>query len=132
MSGILLDTHVLLWFLDPQQKGKLSDAALRELEDNEDAAFSIASLWEIGIKLGLDKPGFQLQDGWWKTIPETLLAQGFKRIDITPDDCRAAAELELHHRDPFDRMLIAQAKNRSLSIVTADSKFAPYGVEVIW
>ena len=103
MSGILLDTHVFLWFLDPQQKGKLSDAALRELEENEDAAFSIASLWEIGIKLGLDKPNFQLQVGWWKTIPEALLAQGSKRIDITPDDCRAAAELELHHREPTSK-----------------------------
>jgi PIN domain nuclease of toxin-antitoxin system len=122
--NLLLDTHVLLWWLaDDQRLG----AACREaitLRTN-DVLVSAATAWEISIKQALGK----------LKAPEDLVDQmtlaGFTPAPITVQDGLDAGRLPRHHDDPFDRMLIAQAASRNLTIVTADRRFAEYEVPVL-
>ena len=127
---ILLDTHALLWLLAGD--GRLSTRAVEIYEDSEYLHFSIASLWEIGIKLGLARQDFALDHNWWRDIPQALTHEGVHRMDVSPEHCRVVSELPLHHRDPFDRMLIAQAQAESCDILSIDSKFDAYDIERVW
>lgn len=127
---LLLDTHALLWALEDDPR--LSRAARKHFESAEDIVFSVVSLWEIGIKLGLGKPDFALAPGWWDAIPQGLVAQGVRRLDILGEHCFEVSRLPLHHRDPFDRMLIAQAITGKRSILSCDTKFDDYPVRRVW
>jgi PIN domain nuclease of toxin-antitoxin system len=126
---LLLDTHTFLWFIgnDP----RLSTTAAGLIADPDTPVrVSVVSAWEIVIKLGtgkltLDRPLAQL----W---PESLAANDFEVLDVTSRHVLALEGLPLHHRDPFDRLLIAQALTEGLEIVSADSAFAPYPVHCIW
>jgi PIN domain nuclease of toxin-antitoxin system len=121
---LLLDTHALLWAIgDPE---RLRDAARTALWDaGNEVRVSVASIWEIGIKRGLGK----------LTAPDDLgphlEAANFEPLLISLEHARAAGLLPPHHRDPFDRMLIAQAQLESLTIVTRDARFVPYGVQLL-
>lgn len=128
--SLLLDTHAMLWALsgDP----RLSKKARRLYDNEEDLAFSVVSLWEIGIKLGLQRQDFALADNWWRSIPQELVSQGALRLDVEPEHCRIVAGLPMHHRDPFDRMLIAQAMSTNRSILSIDEKFDDYAVRRVW
>lgn len=126
----LLDTHALLWILSGDSR--LSDRATRAWEEAEQISFSIVSLWEIGVKLGLGRKDFVLDSGWWREIPSALTREGGSRLDVDPEHCREVSRLPLHHRDPFDRMLIAQARLESLSIISIDAQLDPYGIERVW
>ncbi|HMO03727.1 MAG TPA: type II toxin-antitoxin system VapC family toxin [Kiritimatiellia bacterium] len=128
--AVLLDTHAVLWFLSDDDR--LSKRARTVLEREEDLFFSPVSLWEIGIKLGLNRPGFQLSEGWWRDIPQELTAQNIGRLELRPEDFREVARLPLLHRDPFDRMLVVQAMNGEHAILSMDHQLARYGVKVIW
>lgn len=125
MSSLLLDTHVLLWALaDPDS---LSPPARAALESGATPAYlSAASVWEISIKRRSGK----------LTAPDDLVAQaqaiGFEPLPIGFDHAQLAGELPLHHRDPFDRMLVAQALAETLTIVTKDPQFGAYGVKTLW
>jgi PIN domain nuclease of toxin-antitoxin system len=127
---LLLDTHTILWALtdDP----RLSNTARTEYSFCGQLYFSMVSLWEIGIKLGLKRDDFQLANNWWQVIPETLTRSGVARIDIEPIHCQRVASLQLHHRDPFDRLLIAQALELNAGILSKDSKMDAYGVSRVW
>ena len=127
---VLLDAHAALWLLADHPR--LSSRAKRTFEGAEVPVFSMVSLWEIGVKLGLRREDFQLDSAWWRTIPETLVAQGSTRIDVEPVDCREVAILPLHHRDPFDRMLVVQALRLECPILSIDEKFDAYRVKQIW
>lgn len=128
--NLLLDTHAILWALteDP----RLSDTARGAYENAERPVFSMVSLWEIGIKLGLNRPDFRLRDDWWRVIPETLTRQGVARLDIEPEHCRRVAGLPPHHRDPFDRLLAAQALDLDADILSCDAKLDVFGVGRVW
>lgn len=128
--SVLLDTHALLWALsgDP----RLSKKARRIYDTEKDLAFSMVSLWEIGIKLGLQRKDFALAENWWRSIPQELVAQGAVRLDVDPEHCRIVAGLPMHHRDPFDRMLIAQAMSTRRSLLSIDTKFDDYAVRRVW
>lgn len=121
---LLLDTHVLLWWLgdDPQ----LSDAAASALADGENLALvSAASIWEIEIKRSkgaLKAPG---------DIVEQTAAAGFSLLPITAAHARDAGRLPRHHDDPFDRMLVAQAAAENVTLVTSDSAIAGYGISLM-
>lgn len=125
----MLDTHVLLWAL--MEPEKLSAPALACIEDPATRLLvSSASAWEISIKHHLGKlQGAEavLNDfsGHLKRLQADLLA-------ITLEHALAAGALPRHHRDPFDRMLIAQAKLERVALVSSDGAFAAYDVEVIW
>ena len=124
MKRLLLDTHTLLWWLaDHRALGKASKALIAA---NDSVVFvSAASIWEIAIKKALGKlsaPGnFDsiLEDGGFDTLPVEVF------------HAEQAGSLPAHHRDPFDRMLVAQAQAEGLTIVTADPQLAAYGVRVL-
>lgn len=126
----LMDTHVVLWFLSGDKR--LSGSALKIIQSEEEIYFSPVSLWEIGIKLGLGRSGFVLAEDWWRTIPRGLTNQRINRLEVMPEDYREVARLPLHHRDPFDRMLIVQASNNNCSIISADRQLNKYKVKVMW
>jgi PIN domain nuclease of toxin-antitoxin system len=126
----LLDTHAILWFLSGD--ARLSDRARDILETEKALYFSPVSLWEIGIKLGLKKTDFQLDSDWWRSIPQSMIAQGIQRLDLLPEHFRDVAFLPMKHRDPFDRMLIVQAKYHAYVLLSADQKLRMYNVKVEW
>jgi PIN domain nuclease of toxin-antitoxin system len=120
---LLLDTHVLLWQLDDR---KLSATATEAIDAATELLFSVVSFAEIGIKIAVGK----LADR--REVYDDLLVQGgIRTLGLTPDQGLAVADLPLHHRDPFDRLLISQARSEGLTIVTADPHFARYDVPVI-
>jgi PIN domain nuclease of toxin-antitoxin system len=125
----LLDTHALLWWLvdDP----RLGDGARGLLEDaGSGLYFSAASSWELAIKVGLGR--LKLPDPPRKLIPRVLREQAIRPLDVTHAHALAVAELPPHHRDPFDRMLVAQARLEKLAVVTGDPEIARYGVRIVW
>ena len=122
---ILLDTNAFIWWRDGSPR--LSPHAREQIGDTEnDIAVSITSLWEITVKRALGKLRF-LQD-----FEEVLAEEGFDLLPLAYRHLRALADLPLHHRDPFDRLLIAQAVVERIPIATADRRFAVYGVELLW
>jgi PIN domain nuclease of toxin-antitoxin system len=122
---ILPDSHALLWLL--KDSPRLSVRA-RELmiDDDNPFLFSAAAVWEIRIKQALGKLE-HVQDAF-----EVFEEVGVTPLPITYAHAEAAAALPLHHRDPFDRMLVAQAQLEDAVIVTADPAFAAYDVRTAW
>jgi PIN domain nuclease of toxin-antitoxin system len=122
--NLLMDTHTLLWWLDDNPT--LSKKARAAISDSKNSVFiSAAVIWEIGIKQALGKlkiPG---------KFREVLEAQPFEMLDITAEHAHAIVSLPGHHRDPFDRMLIAQARVERFTIVTRDIHIMKYKVPVI-
>lgn len=121
--NLLLDTHVLLWWvsgdqLDPEASTQIADPANL-------VCVSAASVWEMSIKQTLGKLRF---DG----DIDTILSEDFEPVPITFDDARLAGSLPEHHRDPFDRMLVAQAQARELVLVSRDLALEPYDVQILW
>lgn len=130
MNKLILDTHALLWILNGDPR--LSKKAKRAYENADDIWFSMVSLWEIGIKLGLHRDHFSLSPDWWREIPIAMTQQGVKRLNIEPEHCQGVSLLPHHHRDPFDRLLIAQCKQSTCSILSVDSQFDAYSIHRIW
>jgi PIN domain nuclease of toxin-antitoxin system len=128
VSGFLLDTHVLLWFIEADTR--LSDRA-RDLLTNDDIILSVSvvSLWEIVIKLNIGKLKIGYTTG---EIYQLLNQLRVEILPIEPGDLDYYLTLPLHHRDPFDRLLIAQTMNRRLVLVSADQALKPYEVEQLW
>ena len=119
---LLLDTHVLLWALGrPERLG----AETRDwLEDPANTVlFSAASIWEIAIKAGLGRPDFPQRP---ERVAEGARATGFVELPVHGDAAARVATLPPHHRDPFDRLLVAQALHEPARLVTADPLLAPY------
>jgi PIN domain nuclease of toxin-antitoxin system len=120
---LLLDTHVFLWW-QADHPG-LSDAAREAIAAADVVFVSAASAWEAVLKVSIGK--LRLKEGFAKGVA----AGGFSPLPIDMAHAEAVAELPFHHRDPFDRILIAQAMVEGLAIVTHDSQFSRYGVPVI-
>jgi PIN domain nuclease of toxin-antitoxin system len=125
---ILLDTHTFLWFVNDSPE--LSTAAAELLESDVDLLLSTASLWEIAIKVNLEK--LSLPDDYERFIPQQIALNDIEVFPIAIDHLNVVAKLPLHHRDPFDRMLIAQAMHEGIQVVSADTKFDAYNVERKW
>lgn len=126
---VLVDTHAILWWLrdDP----RLSQRARAILADGgNDLYWSIASSWEIAVKLPLGK--LELDRPLHHLFAEIVSNQGVEVLPISHEHCGRLAELPLRHRDPFDRMLIVQAQHAGVPILTADPKFEAYDVKVLW
>lgn len=125
---ILLDTHTFLWFVNDSPE--LSTDAAELLESNVDLLLSTASLWEIAIKVNLKK--LSLPDDYERFIPQQIALNDIEVLPIAIDHLNVVAKLPLHHRDPFDRMLIAQAMREGIQVVSADTKFDAYNVDRKW
>lgn len=123
----LLDTHVFLWYLlgDPNLSSKAKEA----IDTKTDLYFSIASLWEISIKINIGK--LQLNRSF-EYLPKELQYINAQILPITSKDTEIYAVLPLHHRDPFDRILIAQAMNHSLVLISRDEAFDAYPIQRVW
>jgi PIN domain nuclease of toxin-antitoxin system len=124
---ILIDTHVFLWGLTTE--GRLSQT-VRSLLPVADVWISVASIWEIITKVQVGKLTLPSPVGPFLTAK--LAFNGVSVLPITLDHVLKIESLELHHRDPFDRVLIAQSIHEKLPLVTADPHFQRYPVEVIW
>lgn len=126
---LLLDTHVVIWALtDPNRIGAAARAAL---EDGANTAFvSAASLWEICIKQNLGK--LTLEEGWKRAFESEIAGGSFTWLPISRAHCFETLALPWHHRDPFDRLLIAQARVEQAVLVTEDGAFPLYEVQTIW
>lgn len=126
--NILLDTHTFLWYL--QDSKELSSKAAEILEDpSNNFWLSIASLWEISIKLGLGK--LRLQNSF-SELKAMLQQLKIEVLLITFSDTERYLNLPLHHRDPFDRILVAQAMNHSLVLISCDLAFDAYNLQRVW
>ncbi len=127
--GVLLDTHALIWWLDDDPR--LSRAARVAIADPESLVYvSAASAWEMATKVRLGKlrdPG-----GAVPRLSQVLRDRALTALPVTVDHAVAAGGLSGPHRDPFDRMLIAQSRIEGLPVVTADPVFTRYAVPVIW
>jgi PIN domain nuclease of toxin-antitoxin system len=125
---ILLDTHAILWYItgDKQLPNKMVDI----INDTSNRCFiSIASIWEVVIKLSLDKLNIK---GGFDTIEDFIENNDFEILPIDFDDTKTLLGLELIHRDPFDRMIISQAITSGLKIITKDRHIKKYNVDIIW
>ena len=119
---VLIDTHLLI--LAASAPERLSQRATQIITDESvEAYFSIASIWEVAIKSGLHRPDSSVDS---RLLRRGLLRAGFDELVIHGDHASAVAELEVIHRDPFDRMLIAQAGHEGMDLITSDPIVARY------
>ncbi len=125
----LLDTHAFLWWiLDDPRLSPRAGAIIRD-PDNE-VLFSAASAWEIVIKAQLGRITFE--DDLAELIPRQVAANGFVSLAVTTDHALQVSALPMLHRDPFDRMLVAQAQREKATLLSADPAVAQYPVETLW
>ncbi|MBI4293601.1 MAG: type II toxin-antitoxin system VapC family toxin [Betaproteobacteria bacterium] len=126
---VLLDTHVFLWWVEGDRA--LPARARAALANHEsECLVSLASAWELAIKVGLGKLKLALPVK--RYVVEHVAANGFRLLDIRMAHVGRVESLDPHHGDPFDRLLIAQALEEDLPVVTADPVFRRYGVKRIW
>lgn len=126
--NILMDTHAFLWYFQGNEQLSFKAAEILEDTDN-DLCLSMASLWEIAIKLSLGK--LTLQNPFHE-LPDVLEQLMIRILPISFADTECCSTLPFHHRDPFDRMLISQAINHSLVIVSVDTAFDAYPIQRLW
>jgi PIN domain nuclease of toxin-antitoxin system len=126
---VLLDTHSLIWAVD--DPGRLSRPAAATLQDPaNELLVSAATVWEIAIKVGIKK--LVLTRPYRDWMNQALADLSAALLPITVEYADAQANLPDHHRDPFDRLLIAQTKIEAIPLVSADAAFDPYGVNRLW
>jgi PIN domain nuclease of toxin-antitoxin system len=124
----LLDTHTVIWFINGDND--LAEKAKEEIIKKPYNNFvSIVSFWEIAIKISIGK--LELK-GSFDTFVDKVKSNSFQILSVSSIDALAVATLPFHHRDPFDRMIIAQAQNNKLQIITRDDAFALYEVATLW
>ncbi|MFN4253915.1 MAG: type II toxin-antitoxin system VapC family toxin [Saprospiraceae bacterium] len=125
---LLLDTHALIWFLNGDTQ--LSSTAQSAIESPENQSFvSIAAVWEIAVKnslgkLALNRPFAELR--------HQIQMNGFEIMPIRFEHAQRVNQMPFHHRDPFDRIMLAQALTDALTIISRDPLFEPYGVDLVW
>jgi PIN domain nuclease of toxin-antitoxin system len=125
---LLIDTQVILWFQSSDEK--LSNRAKELIFDGNNTCYiSMASLWEMAIKINLNKLiiGLPFED-----FPEYLIANNFSILNLEFSHLKTLSILGNHHRDPFDRLLIAQSIAEQMPILSADPHFQSYDVELLW
>ena len=126
---LLLDTHAFLWFIldDP----KLSEDAKKLISDGDNMALvSPATYWEIAIKISIGK--YALPEPYAVFMERELSMNDFTILPIEPKHTAVLTKLPFHHRDPFDRLLIAQAVTEAIPLVSIDSRFDAYPVSRLW
>ena len=126
---LVLDTHTFIWAVSEPEKLSARARTVIASTDN-DVLWSAAGSWEIAIKVALGKLG--LSDSPERFVTRHVLALGLTPLPIRDDHAFEAGALSPHHRDPFDRMLVAQARIEDAAIVTNDPHIAAYGVRVEW
>lgn len=124
----LIDTHTLIWFIEGDEQ--LGVNARKIIENNNDNNFvSIASIWEIAIKISLGKLELFIP---FSEIQKLIYNNGFEILPISFNDTLKLSTLPFYHKDPFDRIIIAQSIANDLIIISKDEIFKAYGVPLIW
>lgn len=128
MTAVLLDTHTILWWVadDP----RLSDTARDAIANSSRVVASDVTLWELAIKCSVGK--IKLDQGAGPWFERHTAASRLGQLSITRRHLQEVETLPLHHRDPFDRLLIAQARIEDLTVLTIDAAFANYDVAILW
>ncbi|MBA3694755.1 MAG: type II toxin-antitoxin system VapC family toxin [Acidobacteria bacterium] len=124
---LLIDTHILIWFLEGN---KLLPKSRRQIIANpqNDIFISIASLWELAIKISIGK--LTLAKSLADVIKQ-IAAEDIEILQISPEHTLQVSTLPLHHRDPFDRIIIARSQIENLTVMTDDDDFADYGIKIL-
>jgi len=128
---LLLDTHAFLWLLNDDYdhlRGKTAEKLF--LDENNALYFSLASVWEMAIKISLGK--LNLNQDLDAFIPEQLAINNIQLLDIRFEHVLKTMELPFHHRDPFDRLIIAQTFIEEMTLLSTDNIFAAYDVRHVW
>ena len=126
---LLLDTHAFLWFI--QGIDSLSDAARSSIEDSANQKLiSIASLWEIATKVSIGK--LEVEMPMTELVEKQVLGNAFGILSIAPEPLNELAKLPFHHKDPFDRLIIAQSLAEDMPIVSTDRAFRGYSAQWVW
>ena len=122
----LLDTQLLIWMaFAPEQ---LPSTLIPDREDRQQRFLvSVVSLWEVAIKRSLNRPDFQFDAA---ALRQQLQREGFEELPIRAEHCLAVQHLPWHHRDPFDRLLIAQAQQEQIQLLSCDQSLSQYGASV--
>lgn len=127
---LLLDTHTVLWMVSDDPR--LPASARKLIVPAEEVHWSIASLWEIGSKLSLDRPDLQLGPAWSRAIPDEMQRNQVSRLVPTPSHCEWASKLPWHHRDSFDRLIAAQVTGSKLTVISRDERLDDHGAKRRW
>jgi PIN domain nuclease of toxin-antitoxin system len=130
VNGWLLDTHAMLWML--YEDKRLRKSARDRIDGELPIYYSAASFWEIALKRSNRDFDFSIEDDWDILLPRALQKAEVIRLDLDASDCRRMEDLPLHHRDPFDRILIAQALVRRIGIISKDEQLDPYPILRVW
>jgi len=126
---LLLDTQCWLWWF--AQPERLNEEAIAHIADETNALWlSVASIWEMGIKVAIGK--LPLPEPIDSYIPSRMVLLNMRSLEITASHALQASMLPLHHRDPFDRILVAQAQMEEMMLVSADPMFRLYNVSMLW
>jgi PIN domain nuclease of toxin-antitoxin system len=126
---LLLDTHTFLWFIEGNLS--LSDVARNLIEDQENQRFlSVASLWEMSIKVSIGK--LKLEMTFTELVDRQVYGNAIKLLDIEPGHLDTLAKLPYHHKDPFDRLIVAQSLAEKIPVVTKDIAFTNYTTVLLW
>ncbi|MFI3198990.1 MAG: type II toxin-antitoxin system VapC family toxin [Methylococcaceae bacterium] len=126
--NLLLDTHTLIWFLEGDTT--LSTNAKKLIENPENTNFvSVATFWEMAIKVSLKKLEMQISI---QNLKKILWENGIEVLPITIENTLFVSQLPFHHKDPFDRLLIAQAVIENMILVSKDEAMLLYNVQTIW
>ncbi|HET9126292.1 MAG TPA: type II toxin-antitoxin system VapC family toxin [Solirubrobacteraceae bacterium] len=120
---LLLDTHVVLWQLGGSRS--IGSVAQQEIRDADEILFSVVSFAEIGVKAAIGKLSVPAD------LREHIVQAGVQILGLAPDHGLAVARLPVHHRDPFDRLLIAQARAERLTVMTSDARIPAYDVRTV-
>ncbi|MFT6179815.1 MAG: PIN domain nuclease of toxin-antitoxin system [Paracoccaceae bacterium] len=127
---VLLDTQSLLWWsIDPT---RLSQKARASIRNAKKLHFSLCSFWELSIKANKEKHKLPLEAKDLEPLLKAVKCNGAMALEITPDCFFKSTSLPFHHRDPFDRLIIATAMQHQLPVVSSDRDFPKYEVPVIW
>lgn len=126
--NLLIDTHALIWFITDNER--LPVKTKKIIEDRENRCYvSVATYWEIAIKNSIGRLDLNTN---LKSIFQVIEDTGFMTLPITTSHILKNAELEFHHQDPFDRIIIAQSISEKLKIVSKDNQFKNYMVSLVW
>ena len=125
---LLLDTHALIWFINGDNQ--LPDKSVNLIKNLENKCFvSIATVWELAIKLSLGKLDL---NGGFDEISKIMRLYDFEVLPITFEHIQKLLTLDFHHRDPFDRIIISQGLVEKLTVITKDENFPKYNLKIVW
>lgn len=124
----LLDTHTLIWFINGDKE--LSFVARKAIESDSAVNYvSIASLWEMAIKISLNRLELNAP---FETVAALIVENNFHLLQISFEDVSTLSALPFHHRDPFDRLIISQSITNDLTLISKDAAFKEYEIKQIW